>query len=144
MSLLALVGIVGFGIGLVVVLVHLTGGSRRPVLGDTHRVAERFGIDFPDADIVGCFESADGYEALLVLGDGSVGLVHTIGAKTLTRHYRRSELATMISVQGATSLAFDPHEMTLPPIVLSFDTPQTRADVIAALGLQALPVREAA
>ena len=144
MSLLVLVAIVGFGIGLIVLLVHLTGGSQRPELGDAGEVAARFQIDFPDAEVVGCFESADGYEALLVLADGSLGLVHTIGSKSLTRHYKREEFATMISVRDDAALAFDAHEMTLPPIVIRFAGPDVRTEVMAALRLATLPVSEAA
>jgi hypothetical protein len=143
-SLPLLVAVVGFGIGLVVLLVHLSGGSARVPLGDEEQVTERFRIDFPDAEIARCFESADGFEALLVLADGSLGLVHTVGSKSLTRHYKRDEFATMISVKDETSLAFDAHEMTLPRITITFDSPQTRADVMAALGLATLPVSEAA
>ena len=144
MSLLVLVAIVGFGIGLIVLLVHLTGGSQRPQLGDPDQVAERFRIDFADADIVRCFESADGYEALLLLADGSLGLVHTIGSKSLTRHYKRDEFATMISARDDASLTFDGHEMTLPPITIRFDTADARGQVMAALGLAPSPVSEAA
>jgi hypothetical protein len=144
MSLPLLVAIVGFGIGLIVLLVHLSGGSQRVALGSADQVAERFRIDFPDAEVERCFESADGYEALLVLADGSLGLVHTVGAKSLTRHYEREEFATMISMKDEASLAFDAHEMTLPRIVIAFDGLQTRADAMAALGLATLRVSEAA
>lgn len=144
MDLLVLVAIVGFGIGLIVLLVHWTGGSQRPALGDAGQVAARFRIDFPDAEIVRCFESADGYEALLLLADGSLGLVHTIGSKSLTRHYKREEFATMIRIRDDASLAFDPHEMTLPRLVIRFGTSETRAEVMAALGLAMPPVSEAA
>ena len=144
MGLLVLVGIVGFGIALIVLLVHWAGGSRRPVLGTPDQVAERYRIDFPDAEIVRCLESADGYEALLVLADGGLGLVHAIGSKSLTRHYRRDAFAAMIGVHDDASLAFDPHEMTLPPLVIRFETPERRAEAMAALGLAAPPVLEAA
>lgn len=144
MSLPVLVVIVGSGIGLIVLLVHLSGGSQRLPLGSADQVAERFRIDFPDAEVERCFESADGCEALLLLADGSLGLVHTVGSKSLTRHYKREEFATMISVKDEMSLAFDAHEMTLPRITITFDSPQTRADVMAALGLETEPASEAA
>ncbi|MBO6640526.1 MAG: hypothetical protein JJ920_20930 [Roseitalea sp.] len=144
MSLPVLVAIVGFGIGLIVLLVHLSGGSQRVKLGTDAQVAERFRIDFPDSEVARCFESADGFDALLILTDGSLGLVHTVGSKSLTRHYKRDEFATMISVKDEVSLAFDAHEMTLPRITIAFGSPQTRADIMAALGLATLPVSEAA
>ena len=78
MSLLILVAIVTVGIGLIVVLVHVTGGSQRPPLGDEEAVA------------------------------------------------------------------FDPHEMTLPRLVIRFDGPATRAEVMAALGMSAIAVSKAA
>jgi len=143
-SLPVLVAIVGFGIGLIVLLVHLSGGSQRMPLGTDTEVAERFGIDFPDAEVQRCFESADGYEALLLLADGSLGLVHTVGSKSLTRHYKRDEFATMISVKDEASLAFDAHEMTLPRIVIAFGSREARDVVVAALGLADTFVPEAA
>ena len=143
MSLPVLVAIVGFGIGLIVLLVHLSGGSQRVPLGTDTEVAERFGIDFPDAGVQRCFESADGYEALLLLADGSLGLVHTVGSKSLTRHYKRDEFATMISVKDETSLAFDAHEMTLPGIIIAFASPEARDVVTATFGLADTSVPEA-
>lgn len=144
MSLPVLIGVVAAGIALIVVLVHLTGGSERAPLGTAEEVTERFRIDFPDAEVERCFESADGYEALLVLADGGLGLVHTVGSKSLTRHYKREALATMISVKDDASLAFDAHEMTLPPVVIRFADARTRAEAMAALGLAAVPVSKAA
>ena len=144
MGLLGLVGIVGFGIALIVLLVHWTGGSRRVPLGTPDQVAERYRIDFPDAEIVRCLESADGHEALLLLADGGLGLVHTVGSKSLTRHYERDAFAAMIGVHDEASLAFDPHEMTLPRLVIRFEAPERRAEAMAALGLATLPVSEGA
>lgn len=144
MALMWLVALVTVGIAMVVALVHLTGGSQRASLGDARAIADRFSIDFPDAEVKRCFESADGYEALLVLADGSLGLVHTFGANTLTRHYRREELSTMISAVDEMALAFDPHEMTLPRLIITLESADARAELMAALGLSAIAVSRAA
>ena len=144
MSLTVLVALVAVGIALVVVLVHLSGGSARAPLGDEAAVIQRFRLDFPDSDVHRCFESADRYEALLLLGDGSLGLVHAFGDKSLTRHYSTEEFATIISVIDDASLTFDAHEMTLPRLTIRFENAQRRAEVLSALGLPAVSSRKAA
>lgn len=144
MSLAFLVILVVLGIGLVIGLVHLTGGSRQAVIGDEVAAVTRFQEDHEDAQIVRCFLAADRFDALLILADGDVGFVHAFGSKALTRRFSRAELADMIEMEGGTSIALKTGELALPRYVIHFADQATRAEVMAALGLAAAPLPEPA
>jgi hypothetical protein len=90
-----LVAIVGVGIALVVLVVHLTGGSRIAEIAGKGAAVERFRIDFPDVEVIRCIISSDRRDAVLELSDGHVGLVHAIGSNYLTRFVNRGEMAAM-------------------------------------------------
>ncbi|WP_349364522.1 MAG: hypothetical protein ABL307_04385 [Roseitalea porphyridii] len=144
MNLLVLVAVVGFGIGLIVLLVHLTGGSRPTPIDDKGAARDRFAEDYPDDGVRHCVLSADGFDALLALEGGDVGLVHAVGSKALTRRYSHAEFAAMIELQDSRSILLRTGEMTLPPLTIRFADAEARAEAMAALGLSVVPVSKAA
>lgn len=77
--------LVGFGVSLIVYLVHATGGSRSAVLADSHAAIARFTEDFPAAKPEKVLLTKSGNAAFLALPDGNWGLVHAIGDGFLTR-----------------------------------------------------------
>jgi len=113
-------------------------------IDDRAAARNRFAEDYPDAAVRHCALGADGFDALLALEGGDVGLVHAMGTKALTRRYTHEELAAMIELRDSRSILLRAGEMTLPPVVIRFSDAATRAEALAALGLSAVPVSKAA
>ena len=86
MELWQLGALVGFGVALIVFLVHLSGGSRTAILDSDLAVTRRFRDDFPALAADRIIRTASGDAGFLLLPDGSVGLVHALGDSFLTRH----------------------------------------------------------
>ncbi|HRP78458.1 MAG TPA: hypothetical protein PL183_05060 [Aquamicrobium sp.] len=102
MSLTLLVAMVVAGVSGVVLVVHLTGGSRRARLEDEAAARARFGLDFPDLAVEAVHLTAAADAAFLALGDGRVGIVQAIGDRFLTRVVAARDLAGAPQVTGAT------------------------------------------
>lgn len=77
--------LVGFGVALIVYLVHLSGGSRRAFLGSDKAAFNRFAEDFPALKPEKAVLTKSGNAAFLHLPDGTLGLVHAFGDGYLTR-----------------------------------------------------------
>ena len=77
--------LVGFGVALIVWLVHLSGGSRKAVLADAQTAIARFAEDFPTLAPTNAVLTKSGDAAFLALPDGKTGLVHALGDGFLTR-----------------------------------------------------------
>lgn len=92
MSLTLLVIIVAVGIALVVMAVHVTGGSARAVL-DGDSAMRRFADDFPELRIRAVRITHDCHTAFLQLEDDRVGIVQAVGGKFLTRIVAAGDLA---------------------------------------------------
>jgi hypothetical protein len=86
MELWQLGALVGFGVALIVFLVHLSGGSRKAVLDSDVAVSQRFKDDFPTLVADRIMRTASGDAGFLLFPDGSTGLVHALGDSFLTRH----------------------------------------------------------
>lgn len=93
MNLLLLATVVAAGISLVVLVVHMTGGTRRASFADAKAAAERFAIDFPDLRPSSVYLTQDGTCAFLELPNSRVGVVHAVGDRFLTRLIARSDLS---------------------------------------------------
>jgi hypothetical protein len=93
MNLVLLATVVAAGISLVVLVVHLTGGTRRAALTDAKAAAERFAIDYPELRPSAVYLTQDRSCAFLELPNSRVGVVHAVGDKFLTRLIARSDLA---------------------------------------------------
>ncbi len=102
MSLGLLAVMVVIGVSGVVLLVHLTGGSRRARLEDELAARARFGVDYPDLAIVAVYLTQDGDAAFLALEDSRVGIVAAVGDRFLTRMVGAHDLAGTPRVTGAT------------------------------------------
>ena len=102
MSLGLLAVMVVIGVSGVVLLVHLTGGSRRARLEGELAARTRFGVDHPDLAIVAAYLTQDGDAAFLALEDGRVGIVAAAGDRFLTRLVGAPDLAGTPRVTGAT------------------------------------------
>lgn len=102
MSLGLLAVMVVFGVSGVVLLVHLTGGSRRARLEDEAAARARFAIDYPDLAIVAAYRTQDGDAAFLALEGGRAGIVAAVGDRFLTRIAGAHDLAGTPRVTGAT------------------------------------------
>jgi hypothetical protein len=85
--------LVGFGVALIVYLVHLSGGSRKAFLGSDKAAINRFAEDFPSIKPEKATLTKFGNAAFLHLPDGTLGLVHAFGDGYLTRILDSSILA---------------------------------------------------
>lgn len=133
MSLGLLVVMVVVGVSGVVLIVHLTGGSRRARLADEAAARARFGVDHPDLAIVAVHLTKEGDAAFLALDDGHVGIVAAIGDRFLTRLVRAPDLAAPPRVAGAV-LLLRFRDFTWPGGSFTFDREDEARAVAALLG----------
>lgn len=104
MSLALLAVMVVFGVSGVVLLVHLTGGSKPALLADEAAAQARFATDYPDIPVRSVHLTAAREAAFLALGDGRVGIVKAVGGKFLTRVVSARDLAGAPRTNGTTIL----------------------------------------
>jgi hypothetical protein len=107
MELWQLGALVGFGVALIVFLVHLAGGSRKAILDSDVAVTRRFREDFPTFTPGQVIRTASGDAGFLLLNDGSTGLVHALGDSFLTRHLIGGSIKSAKSDGSTLSLRFD-------------------------------------
>ncbi len=129
MPLPVLVAIVAGGIALVVLMVHLTGGSRVAAIESEMQARDRFAIDYPEAETARCILSADRRDAVLELADGHVGLVHAMGSNYLTRFVSRGEMAAQVSDAGAGVVNLLTRDLTWPRAHMTFEDNDTAREV---------------
>ena len=118
MELWQLGALVGFGVALIVFLVHLSGGSRRAILDSDLAVTQRFYEDFPTLLADHVIRTASGDAGFLLLKDGSTGLVHALGDSFLTRHLTVGSIKSAKSDGSTLSLRFD--DFSFPAAVYLF------------------------
>ncbi|WP_370320696.1 hypothetical protein [Oricola sp.] len=129
MPLPVLVAVVAGGIALVVLLVHVTGGSRMALIEGEEQARVRFAIDYPEAETSRCFLSADRRIAILELADGHVGLVQAIGSNYLTRFVTRGEMAARVGNAGTGVVTLLTHDLTWPRAHMIFEDNETAREV---------------
>ncbi|MER9581504.1 hypothetical protein [Mesorhizobium sp. M0276] len=95
MSLPLLIAIVALGIALSVAAVHFTGGSKTATLAGADQAMSRFAEDFPDEIAALVRLTADARTAFLDIGQGRIGIVHSIGDCFLTRIVRPQDVAVL-------------------------------------------------
>lgn len=135
MPLPVLIAVVVVGIALVVLVVHLTGGSRVAEITSEGAALERFLIDYPEAVATRCIISGDRRDAVLELADGHVGLVHAIGSNYLTRFVNRGEMAAVPSAAEEGVVDLITGDITWPRAHMHFadaDTARTVADMFVS------------
>ena len=139
MSLGLLAVMVVFGVSGVVLLVHLTGGSRRARLEDEAVAQARFAIDYPDLAIVAAYLTQDGDAAFLALKDGRAGIVAAVGDRFLTRVAGAHDLVGAPRITGPV-LTLRLRDFTWPGGAFTFageDEARTVAALFAAPGQRA-------
>ena len=127
-----LVAIVTVGIALIVLVVHLTGGSRPALIDGEEMAGTRFSVDYPEAVVQRCIVSSDRRDAVLELADGHVGLVHAIGSKYLTRLVNRGEMAASANRTEPGVVDLDTGDITWPRARLHFADDQL-AETVAGM-----------
>lgn len=106
MSLPILVAMVVVGISAVVAAVHLSGGSARARLSGADQALQRFAADFPEVPGRAVLLTEDNRTAFLLLDNGSVGIVHGIGDRFLTRIVTSADVvAVTVGDAGTVSLS---------------------------------------
>lgn len=131
MTLPVLVAVVVAGVSLIVLAVHLSGGTRSATLASEDEATNRFLIDYPDARIARCDLSADGGIAVLALEDGTIGLVHPVGSHYLTRHVSPGGFSARIDEANPTSVRLKTGDLTWPRAILNFEDAATAKRVAA-------------
>ena len=114
LGLLAL--LVVFGIGGIVLLVHLTGGSASARLADDAAVHSAWAEDWPEEPVFDVERNAAGTAALVRTTDAE-GLIWTFGADTVSRKLEPGAIRALRPVEDALEVrfaAFDCPAVTLP------------------------------
>lgn len=93
MSLTVLVVVVFAGISLVVLAVHLSGGSNPARIESKQAAVERLVTDFEEETAEDVHITRDSRTAFLLLRSGMVGIVHGVGDMFLTRCLSPGEIA---------------------------------------------------
>ena len=131
MSLPILVAIVVVGIAAVVAAVHLTGGSARASLSGTNQALQRFATDYPEVTAKAVFLTEDTTAALLLLDDGTVGIVSSIGDKYLTRIVAKADIEALGAPDDRT-VSLRLRDFTWKGGKFQFPTSEAAAAVMAA------------
>jgi len=109
----------------VVLMVHLTGGSRIAEIAGEDAAKARFLVDYPEAQIARVILSADRRDAVLELEDGHVGMVHAVGSNYLTRFVNRGEMAAVPSAGEDGAVDLDTGDITWPRAQMHFADDET-------------------
>lgn len=88
-------------IGVIALLIHRLGYSRRYAFEDDEAARDAFTSEFPDADIVAVSLSADGSAALLDLAGAETGLVRAMGRHIFARRLAPADIV-QVSRDGTT------------------------------------------
>lgn len=104
LSLPVLLSLVVFGIGMIVLLIHLTGGTTTASLDGEAQAATRFADDFPGLPPRAIILTEDRHAAFLDLGDGKAGLVQAVGDRFLTRILDKHHVRAFTGADGSLSL----------------------------------------
>ncbi len=139
MSLPVLVGVVAFGIALVVFLVHVTGGSTRLVMADGAQAEALFLADHEDAQVRRVMLTDNGQEAVLLLADGGIGFVHSMGSKAVALRFKAGAGPVAKPASDGPSVIIAFHDMSMPDLTLTFADARDRDSVAAALSGGAAP-----
>ena len=132
MSLPVLAALVVVGVGLIVALIHFTGGSRKASIANGDAARERFAVDYPNIEVRDVHLTADHRSAFLETADGRIGLVHAIGVKFLTRLLVPADVASMRR-NGETSLLLRFPDFTFAGARFEFESAEVADRVAEAL-----------
>ncbi|WP_421849160.1 hypothetical protein [Oricola sp.] len=134
MSLPVLVLVVVAGITLIILAVHLSGGTKTSEFDAASVAIERFAVDFPETETVKCHLTRDRHDAILELADGHIGLVHAVGSNALTRFVAAGEMSAWQSADNASSVEIRTGDLTWPRAQFHFDDAGEAAVVSGLFG----------
>ncbi|MEN0064291.1 MAG: hypothetical protein AAGA48_19230 [Myxococcota bacterium] len=122
MGLETLLALVTFGIGIVMLVTHLLGGTRLDALDETRArralIAER-----PDANVERCRLVQDGTGAVFWLSDGRIGVVIRVGDHPAVRIVEGHQVASL----GEDRIRIHFNDVGWPPRELHLN-PEPRTD----------------
>ncbi|CAN7572554.1 hypothetical protein [Mesorhizobium caraganae] len=133
MSLPVLVALVVVGIALSVLAVHFTGGSKIATLAGADQALSRFADDFPDEKVSAVRLTADARTAFLDIGEGCMGIVHSVGDCFLTRIVTPHDIQAL-NVDEAGAIALTLADFTWKGGRFAFADKADARAVAAALG----------
>ena len=96
--------LVVFGVGGVVLAIHLTGGTVTAVFDAPDDAISRFQEDFPDAGVAKVVITKDRHSAIMKLKGRAAGIVHAVGDRFLTRLLEPGNPVTATAAKDATLL----------------------------------------
>lgn len=141
MSLTVLVTVVVAGIALVVIAVHLTGGTSDAKINDHDTALARFAVDFEEETIDEIYITTDAQTAFLLIGSGGLGIVHSIGDKFLTRRLGPEDIL-QADQSGEKRIELRLGDFTFKGGLFSFDNPGAAAAILARVAKVAPDERE--
>lgn len=133
MELWQLGALVGFGVTLIVFLVHLSGGSRKAVLASDDAVTKRYLDDFPASGIRSVVRTKSASDGFLILQDGTVGLVHAVGDAFLTRHLTSGAIKLVTNSGPRVTVRFA--DFTFPSATFEFSDAALAASLAKRLSI---------
>lgn len=136
MSLTVLVVVVFAGISLVVLAVHLSGGSNKAQIRSKQIAIERLAADFEEESAEDVHITRDRRTAFLLLASGMVGIVHSVGDMFLTRCLWPAEIGR-IERKSDVMLLLDMDDLTWPGGLFEFEDRKASDAVFNRLQLPA-------
>lgn len=128
LSLPVLIGMIAAGVLTGGLAVHFLGGGSEGILKSDDDVIVRFLQDYPESCINAICYTEDRRSAFFELPNHSTGVVHSIGAKFLTRIFKANDLLE-IREQYATKLHLHMDDFTWPAADFTFSDKQSRDQV---------------
>ena len=123
MPLPLLGALVVFGIGGLVLLIHLFGWTRRPAFADTDEAAQALLTDYPHAAIKSAELADDGRSALFVLPN-AIGYAAPFGDGRLTRVIEAGDLKSVDAAGDGLTLRLT--DYTAPRLSISMRDPKAQ------------------
>ena len=124
--------LVVFGVGGVVLAIHMTGGTVDAVVQSSEAAERRFAEDFPELPVGRVIVAADGQTAFLSIGGNQLGIVHTIGDRFLTR-LLTAENPVEVEMLGEAKLLLRLNDISWRGGEFEFSTPDDRSEVNSML-----------
>lgn len=131
MSLPILVALVVGGISLIVLAIHLTGGTRNAALQTAAEAVARFTADFPEEIVSRAVIAGDGLSAFLELTGGRTGIVQSVGDRFLTRIEAPGDV--VVEKTAGSGLRLRTHEFSWAGGIYDFDSAVTRDEIARRL-----------
>ncbi len=116
MPLPVLAGLVVFGVSLVVLLVHLTGGSKKALIDSPQHARTIAAANHDDCELGHAVVSSDGSAALIDAGNRGMVAIKTFGARHVSRLFAKGSARLLEPDPGTIRLRFS--DFTFPELKL--------------------------